>query len=39
MSTQEKTTSPNASAEEGGAGWEPHSHLLRAWCSVVRNST
>lgn len=31
MSTQqEKTQSPGSSVEEGGAGWDPHSRLLRS---------
>ncbi len=39
MSTQEKTTSADASVEEGGAGWDPHSRLLRPVRLVVRSST
>jgi hypothetical protein len=39
MSTQEKTTIPDSLPEEGGAGWDPHSRLLRRARSEVRSTT
>ncbi len=38
MSTQEKTLTPDASAEDGGAGWEP-SRILRIVRSETRSTT
>ncbi len=39
MSTQEKTTTPDSSVEEGGAGWDSHGRPLRRGRSEVRSTT